>query len=286
MARHMIARLQMLLVHTAALTLPRYLQSHMVLQSEPERACLWGWAQPGTDISIGVVISGERVWSGNATVAPNSTEWRVCLDPQPVSMHPATIHISEAGGGANRSASLSDVLFGDVYLCSGQSNMAAAVAGVTNASAECAAAINPTLRTFTVFPGGSGSPESDLSPPLTNWSSASPATICPPLIKPFTPYSLFNSGGYKGMSAICYFFGRDLHAALGGNTPIGLIHSSVSGTQVQSWMPSGGLYNAMVHPMIRTPIKGVIWVLPRPMRVYQSHLPRPLLSRAQRRILR
>eukprot|EP01051_Picozoa_sp_SAG22_P022828 SAG22_NODE_5630_length_980_cov_1.377980_2_plen_154_part_00 len=132
-----------------------------------------------------------------------------------------------------------------------------------------AAAANPTLRVFSVLLcclGGASSPQADLTPPLANWSSASPSTICPPLIKPYTPYSLFGSGGtqtpgYSGMSAICYLYGRGLHAALGGATPVGLIHSSVGGTQVQSWMtaPSGSLYNAMVHPLVQTPIKGILW---------------------------
>ena len=63
------------------------------------------------------------------------------------------------------------------------------------------------------------------------------------------------------MSAICYLFGRDLHAALGGDTPVGLVHSSVGGSQVQSWMtsPPGSFWNAMIRPLIQTPIKGIVW---------------------------
>ena len=255
----------MLMLVAVALTLPQYFQSHMVLQSEPERACLWGWARPGAIVAVKATIPGESGWSG-ATATAGSGEWQICLSPQPASAAPASIRVSEAGGGANSIAELSDVLFGHVYLCSGQSNMQATVAGVINATAECAAATKPTLRTFTVRPGGSSNPRTDLFPPLTNWSAASPETICPPLVKPYTPYSLFGSGGslpgYTGISAVCYFFGRDLHAALGGTTPIGLIHSSVGGTQVQSWMasPPGGLWNAMIRPLVHSPIKGIVWV--------------------------
>ena len=158
--------------------------------------------------------------------------------------------------------------------------MQATAAGLINATAECAAAANPTLRIFTVKPGGASIGQDDLAPlPGTRWSAATPASICPPLDKPYTPYSLFGSGGtqkgYTGFSAVCWLFGRGLHAQLGGSTPIGLVHSSVGGTQVQSWMtsPAGSLYNAMIRPMVQTPIKGIVWYQVRRLLLLARALP-------------
>ena len=94
---------------SSALTLPKYLQSGMVLQSEPERACLWGWAKPG--FAVGVTLTrhaGTTAWAGSTVASSGSGEWRLCLPAQLASSAPASIRVSEAGGGGT--ATLTDLL--------------------------------------------------------------------------------------------------------------------------------------------------------------------------------
>src|SRR5262249_53143191 len=100
---------------------------------------------------------------------------------------------------------LKNVLVGEVWLCSGQSNMEMSVKGSLNATDEIAAANYPKIRYFHVPPGGSAKPATDVK---SSWKVCDPDT----------------AGSF---SAVAYFFGRDVHKAQ--NVPVGLIHASVGG---------------------------------------------------------
>jgi sialate O-acetylesterase len=106
---------------------------------------------------------------------------------------------------------LNDVLVGEVWICSGQSNMSFAVNSAADASQEIAAANYPHIRLFTAAYNPQFEPQVDVK---GQWSVCSPQTV-------------------PGFSAVAYFFGRELNRVL--KVPVGLIHSSVGGTPVEAW---------------------------------------------------
>jgi sialate O-acetylesterase len=115
---------------------------------------------------------------------------------------------------------LHDVLFGDVWICSGQSNMAFSVSGMYNASIEIANASKyPKVRLFTAARNQSDTPQEELLAIWLNWSVASATSVG-------SPYA----------SAVCWLYGRMIHAELGGR-PIGLVHTSWGGTPIELWSP-------------------------------------------------
>jgi sialate O-acetylesterase len=121
---------------------------------------------------------------------------------------------------------LHDVLFGDVWICSGQSNMQLTVTQIYNGSEEIANAGNyPKIRVFTAALVPSASPVEELLGIAENWSVASPESVSGP--------------GY--FSAVCWLYGRQIHQALNGR-PIGLIATSWGGTPIELWMPPPALH--------------------------------------------
>jgi sialate O-acetylesterase len=149
--------------------------------------------------------------------------WSVTLDP--VSDEgPFDIHVSQPlANGTLFTITLHDVLFGDVWLCSGQSNMQLTVSLIYNATEEIANAGNfPKIRIFTASQMPSGTPVEELLGISLNWSVASPKTVGGP--------------DWQYMSAVCWLYGRMIHQALDGR-PIGLIATSWGGTLIELWMP-------------------------------------------------
>jgi sialate O-acetylesterase len=198
------------------LTLPTFLNSHMALQRAPLSARLWGWAPPNATVTA--AMDAESV---KATPDADGL-WIVELPPQPASTG-KTIIITD---GTTR-ITLDDVAFGDVYLCSGQSNMEFSVNGAFNATLEIADSVNyPDLRLATVQRAMSDKLEPD-APSKANytWARSSPAAFAP-------------AGGdiFSWFSATCYFFGREVYKALGnGKVPIGLVASAFCGQSVESF---------------------------------------------------
>ena len=138
--------------------------------------------------------------------------------------------------------------------------MAFTVAQSYNATAECAAASSfPNLRVMSVTQGGSPTPQPDFGPYGIRlpWSRASAQTIC--------------GGDFDFISAVGFYFARDLHVALGTSSmPIGLIVSSVPGTAIEAWTSpevlaactdkaDSTLWNNMIVPLLGVGIKGAIW---------------------------
>lgn len=184
---------------SADVRLPGILQSHMVLQRDVPLQ-IWGWAEPGEEVRVAI--------SGQTKTAPAAADgkWTVRLDPLPAG-GPHTMTVS----GAN-TTTLEDVLVGEVWLCSGQSNMAMTVGAARDAEQEIAAANFPQMRMATVARQAAAEPQADCQVPA--WQVCSPATV-------------------KGFSATAYFFGRHLHQHL--NVPVGLVNSSWGGTCIEAW---------------------------------------------------
>jgi sialate O-acetylesterase len=159
--------------------------------------------------------------------AQNESIWSVTLDP--VSDEgPFDIHVSQPlANGTLVTITLHDILFGDVWICAGQSNMELTVSMIYNGTEEIANAGNyPKIRVFTAGLKASSSPIEELNGITLNWSVASPQSIGGP--------------DNKYMSAVCWLYGRMIHEALDGR-PIGLMAATWGGTMIELWMPTKAL---------------------------------------------
>ncbi|HEX5026554.1 MAG TPA: sialate O-acetylesterase [Agriterribacter sp.] len=190
----------------ADVRLPKIFGSQMVLQRN-KPVPVWGWADAGEKVTVelsvdGVIKQTKTVKTGKAG------KWMIQLNP------------AEAGGpfqmvvkSKKNSIILSDILFGEVWICSGQSNMGWTVQASDNAEEEIRNANYPQIRQFAVPREMSLTPNEDIS--KGEWKLATPQ----------------NTGQF---TAVGYFFARELHHKLG--VPIGIINSSWGGTQVESWI--------------------------------------------------
>jgi sialate O-acetylesterase len=183
----------------ANVKLPRIFSSNMVLQQGMEIP-VWGWADNGERITVEFNKKIAR------TVADGNGKWKVKLSAQEYG-GPYTMTVK----GKNI-VTFYNILIGDVWVCSGQSNMEWRVDQSNNAKEEVAAANYPEIRLFTVPKTVAQFPEDDIS--SGEWVECSPETIA-------------------GFSAVGYFFGRELHNSL--NIPIGLLHTSWGGTVAETW---------------------------------------------------
>ncbi|MCB0644349.1 MAG: hypothetical protein KDC44_22045, partial [Phaeodactylibacter sp.] len=173
----------------------------MVLQRD-QKVRLWGWAEKRTTISLqfhGVVYH---------TKVRKNGRWELEL-PAFAAGGPYTMEIWTE----TQRRSFSDILFGDVWLCSGQSNMEWIVASSDHAAAEIAAADDPFIRHFKVPRGYAETPEDRL--PGGQWAVCSPETV-------------------GNFTAVGYFFAKELRKPV--KVPIGLINSSWGGSRIEPWM--------------------------------------------------
>ena len=193
----------------------------MVLQRAPQKAIVWGYAN-STNIPITLTMNNkvyETVSSSSNSIGDEAI-WSVTLDAQ-TAEGPFQVKVTHPlANGTLETIMLDDVLFGDVWFCSGQSNMQFAVNEMFNASIEIANANQyPKIRLFTLVDKISYTP---LEEPLAigmKWSAASNQTV---------------ASSYT--SAVCWLYGRMVHEGLGGR-PIGLVHSSWGGTNIEYWTP-------------------------------------------------
>jgi sialate O-acetylesterase len=243
----------------ATVTLPAVFSDHMVLQRD-RAVRVWGWAAPGEEVRVAI---DDQRWLATADGDGN---WSVTLDPH------------KAGGPHQlriNATVFEDVLFGDVWVCSGQSNMQWSVQQAANPQEEQAKADHPQIRLFQVPLTSSESPLATIG---NGWAVCSPQSV-------------------GNFSAVAYFFGRELNSKTG--VPIGLVNTSWGGTPVESWMSRsalrripetsrmldehlarvadpqlmasatdlqknrswhpGALYNAMIAPFTPFAIRGAIW---------------------------
>jgi sialate O-acetylesterase len=195
----------------------------MVLQRAPQRAILWGFGDANQSTTLQMNNQIYRTIS-NAEPANELGEsiWSITLDP--VSDEgPFDIHVSQPlANGTLVTITLHDVLFGDVWICSGQSNMQMSVIDIFNATEEIENAGNyPKIRVFTAARKWTPTPVEELVAIKENWSIASPQSIGGP--------------SFQYMSAVCWLYGRMIHEGLGGR-PIGLVNTCVSGTPIEYWV--------------------------------------------------
>lgn len=239
-------------VPVTSLSVSSLFQNNMVIQRD-KPVTIWGHAPAKKQVTVNVS------WNSNpmVTTADASGNWKISVPAATVNASPQTITVTSPG---YTTITASNVLIGDVWVCSGQSNMVmpmdtmAPFDGVLNYVAEIAAANYPMIRMLTV--------QEDLEPgPLTylkrpvSWDVCSPATV-------------------RTTSAVAYYFARKLNTTL--NVPIGIIISAVNGSYCQDWanveametdpaLPnnylagSSGLYNGMINPLINLSIKGFAW---------------------------
>ena len=176
---------------------------HMVLQRDMA-VPVWGWTEAGEEVTVS--MRGKTA----KTVADAQGRWLAKLGRFPAG-GPYTLTVS-----GPQSVTVNDVLVGDVWICSGQSNMTVTVAGSRNGKKEVAKADFPNIRLLTVPNRVAFEPQ-----PLLNsaWLVCSPTNIC--------------IGQWGGFSGVAYFFGRHLHQEL--KIPIGLIHTSWPGSPAEAW---------------------------------------------------
>ncbi len=182
----------------AAVSLPEIFSDHMVLQRDRVNP-VWGWAGPRERIAID--IAGHHY----ETVADENGTWRIDLAPMAAG---GPFVLGVRGENLLR---VEDVLIGEVWFASGQSNMQFSVGSTTRATRTIGSSLNPNVRLFKVVQHSALEPRSH-NP--SKWESCSPATV-------------------PGFSAVAYFFGSEIQKSLG--VPVGLIDSSWGGTNAEEW---------------------------------------------------
>ncbi len=193
-------------VASADVRLPKIFSNHMLLQ-RGLKAPVWGWADAGEEVSV--QFAGQT----KTTIADTDGNWSVRLASLEASGEGRTLIVK----GKN-TVTLNDVLVGDVWICSGQSNMEWSTRSVINAQEEIAAANYPEIRLFDV-PGHTTAPIAQSDVPGGNWQRCSPQSVA-------------------GFSAVGYFFGRHFHRETG--VPVGLLGTNWGGTRIEPWTPPVG----------------------------------------------
>ena len=221
----------------AAIELPALIGDHMVLQ---QKAPVTIWGRAGAGEKVTVALAGQQA----SAAADDQGRWRVELKPLSAG-GPYEMTIT-AGGDT---ITIKDVLIGEVWVCSGQSNMAY---GMFNPKYTRKAA-HPNLRLFRVPWRAGLKPVADLPPaagPRTRWERCTPRNVV-------------------GFTAVGYFFGRDLHAAR--KVPVGLIQSCVGGTSAQMWVSRKAL---AADPALAGNLKGRQAAYERSERLRREYAPK------------
>ncbi|HEX6985465.1 MAG TPA: sialate O-acetylesterase, partial [Planctomycetaceae bacterium] len=271
----------------ADVKLPAVFDDNMVLQAD-QKVPVWGTADPGEEIEVRVSVAkastpiapdappAETLTQSKRAKADDQGNWKVTLDPLP----PADEPIGFVVTGKNK-LTLENVIVGEVWVASGQSNMEWSVRASANPDEEIAGAKFPLIRLFQVKKQVSS--DEPLSDTEGKWVVCGPETI-------------------ENFSAVAYFFGREIHNATG--RPVGLIQSAWGGTPAEAWTSReklesdddfkpildrwaaidkkaaageeagedwagkhgpkhphhpAGLFNGMIAPVIPYAIKGAIW---------------------------
>jgi sialate O-acetylesterase len=190
----------------AELRLACLFSDHAVLQCDAP-VPVWGWADPGAEVCVD--FAGQRV----VATADKNGKWMARLGALKACAEPGALVVTDAKTRVR--VQVQDVLVGEVWLGSGQSNMAMTVNRAKDFEAEKGAASLPQVR---MFKEESAIAKTEQAEGKGSWVVCTPETV----------------GSY---SATLYFFGREIHKSL--NTPVGLINSSVGGTPIESWVAEG-----------------------------------------------
>ena len=234
----------------AKIALPSVFSDNMVLQQNSEVA-IWGWANPAEKVKIVASWNKDTI----QVKADNSAKWEAKIKTSGAG-GPYTIHIL-----GNEGLELKNVMLGEVWLCSGQSNMEMSVNWkLINGEEDAAKADNPNIRIFHVQKIGAEFPQQDCQ---ATWTNCTPETM-------------------RSTSAVGYYFARELQQKL--NVPVGIIVSAWGGTPAEVWIEksriennpvlnrnkyaetfpgwpgkAGTLYNSMIAPVVPFGIAGAIW---------------------------
>ncbi len=222
--------------------------SHMVLQRDRPLP-VSGTAGAGRVVTV--TFNGQSV----GATADAAGAWRLELGPMAAKAAGGTFTVAEGGGNT---LTFTDVVVGDVWVCSGQSNMAFSLGGCER-PADVSGANFPGIRHFWVPLANRGEPSDELT---GSWQVCSPSTAA-------------------GFSAVAFYFGRAIHQDQAGAVPVGLVASTVGGTCIDPWLaPEGAcdipalqplygqsilawgpfsLFNGMIHPLAVYQVKGAIW---------------------------
>jgi sialate O-acetylesterase len=190
----------------AKVRLPAVIGDHMVVQ-QGESFTVWGWAAKGELVWVRFGLIEDSTYPGA------DGKWRVTFTPPPPGGPPLEIVVR---GAASPEIVVRDVLVGEVWLCSGQSNMEWAMSWLPNPAPDIMRADNPNMRLFRVPKRTSDRPLDDVD---ARWELCTPDSV-----RPF--------------SAVAYYFGLELHKRLG--IPVGLIESAWGGTMIEPWTPPAG----------------------------------------------
>jgi len=234
-------------VHAQSLTTSRLFNSGMVLQRETP-VPVWGTA--GTNTQVSVTLNGVQ----KITTADAGGAWRVQFDAMSAG-GPYTMTI--VSGDATKT--YTDVYIGDVWVCSGQSNMEWSVANSNDAVTNTQGVNNPKIREFKVSKATADSPKNELS--SGTWTGATSAE------------------NIKNFTAVGYYFANDIQPKI-GDVPVGLLNVSYGGARIEAFMSEemlgygfnditlaageaerqpNRIFNAMIHPITQFPVKGFLW---------------------------
>ncbi|XP_045199198.2 sialate O-acetylesterase-like [Mercenaria mercenaria] len=247
------------------LSLASYYGDNMVLQKAPASSQIWGYADmvgSTVTVTLGDQVRVQTTVYMDNTIGRNV--WKVLLPPQ---QGHGPVNITVTSGF--ESLTITNVMFGDVWLCSGQSNMKFTLSMVFNASEEVADAVNyPDIRLFTAAQKWSNKTEYELLGVEQYWSMPNSDSV--------------GHSDWSYFSAVCWLFGKYLYKHL--QYPIGLIATDWGGTPVEAWsskdameacepsvivdtssvneapqnMPTH-LWNSMIHPFLNLTIYGAVW---------------------------
>ena len=240
----------------AKIKLPSIIASNMVLQRNTQ-VKIWGWATSGEKITVKTSWISETL----KVTTPENGRWEISIKTT-LSKEPQTIQLKSNESNIN----LENILFGEVWICSGQSNMRMPLKGYTgqptfDGNLSVATSKNTNLRLFSISENGSPTPLDSVSN-SKKWDSASPENV-------------------KDFSAVAYFYGKQLQEIL--DVPVGLVMTSWGGTRIQPWISKeavapfldvnkvkkdttekykripSAIFNAMINPITSYTIKGAIW---------------------------
>ncbi|MGB7294053.1 MAG: sialate O-acetylesterase [Candidatus Aminicenantales bacterium] len=190
----------------AAVRLPAVIGDHMVLQ-QSKPIPVWGWAEPGEKVAVR--LSGQEM----TTHASEDGRWRVVFPPLQAGGRPVEMAVR---GEKGPEISVQDILVGEVWVCSGQSNMEWPLSLTTSSTPEILRADHPGIRLFLVPQRTADRPQEDVE---AEWTLCTPETAAP-------------------FSAVAFHFGLELHHKLG--IPVGLIEAAWGGTAIEPWTPPAG----------------------------------------------
>ena len=246
------------------LQLSNIYSDHMVLQRSPHSPLVWGWGTPGSTITVTVLDSqGQEVTNGAGMgFVEENEKFEVRIGNYAAGTGFSLVIRETLPNREFLEVTLADIAFGEVWLCSGQSNMELRVRDARNGEDEAINAVMyENLRLLKTVREIATEPQEEALGFYNSWS------------KPRLEFL----GSGDSFSAICLFFGEQLWEDLG--VPIGLVESTWGGTIVEAWSPPEALeycgvtdsgvddgqnhneylWNAMIHPFLKMSIKGAIW---------------------------